>query len=126
MKKNMNNKVLMFYGASPLIFERAQSLRENMTPSEEKLWGCLSNKQLGVKFRRQHPLSRFIVDFYCHEYLLVVEVDGGVHYTEEAKEYDEMRSCMINELGMKVIRFENEEVLKNVEKVVEEIKRNMV
>lgn len=125
VKSNVNNRVKMFYGASPLIFERAKALRENMTPAEEKLWTYLSNKQLGVRFRRQHPINRFIADFYCHKCLLVIEVDGSVHNSDEAKEYDEMRTYVIREFGMQVIRFKNEEVLQHTEKVLDIIRKEI-
>lgn len=69
----------MFYGAPPYIFEKARKLRETMTPAEQILWKYLKKRQLkGCKFRRQHPLSEFIADFYCHSLKLVIEVDGGI------------------------------------------------
>lgn len=70
----------MFFGASPKIFQRATELRKNMTEAERILWSALRRKQLsGKRFRRQHPIETFIVDFYCHEARLVIEVDGGIH-----------------------------------------------
>mgnify|MGYP006298791947 CR=1 FL=1 len=76
----------MFYNARPEIFQRAKMLRKNMTVTEKLLWEKLRNKQLGVRFKPQHPIGRFIVDFYCHQSKLVVEVDGEIH--DQQKEYD--------------------------------------
>ena len=69
----------MFYGAKRNIFQRAKELRKNMTVTEQLLWRRLNKKQLGVRFKRQHPIDIFIADFYCHQYKLVVEVDGEYH-----------------------------------------------
>ena len=77
------NEPNMFYGASNLIFENAKLLRNRLTLSESLLWEYLSNKQLGVKFRRQHPISRYIADFYCHEVKLIIELDGSIHNQSE-------------------------------------------
>ncbi|MFD0977693.1 endonuclease domain-containing protein [Salinimicrobium gaetbulicola] len=76
MKNNPHN---MFYGAAPIIHEQAKKLRNRETKSEKILWCLLSKRQLNVKFRRQHPISLFIVDFYCHELKLVIEADGEIH-----------------------------------------------
>ena len=112
----------MFYGATPEIFRRASELRKRMTPAEKNLWAALRRKQIkGKRFRRQHPVKTFIVDFYCHEHKLVVEVDGGIHDTPEQKEYDKGRTWELEQLGLKVIRFNNAEVLQNIEDVVEKI-----
>jgi len=76
-------------GASPEIHRRAQELRKRMTPCENILWERLKGKHfLGYKFRRQHPLYKYIVDFYCHQLKLVIEVDGSVHLGADAVEYD--------------------------------------
>ena len=70
----------MFYGAKPIIFERARELRKNQTVPEKKLWTILCKKQImGMRFRRQHPINIFIADFYCHTLKLVVEIDGSDH-----------------------------------------------
>ncbi|MCF0050965.1 endonuclease domain-containing protein [Dyadobacter sp. LJ53] len=114
---------MMHYGASPFLFARARQLRDNETRAEKLLWARLSNKQLGVKFRRQHPLHRFIVDFYCHELKLVIEVDGGIHFSEENQEYDQMRTELIAEFEIKVIRFRNEEIYYEIENVIDLINK---
>ena len=107
------------YGASPDIIEKARNLRKRMTEAEEILWSKLRNKQLeGFKFRRQHPIWIFIADFYCHEVKLVVELDGGIHQKNEAKEYDTNRTAEIEKFEIKVIRFKNEEVLQSLNQVL--------
>ncbi len=112
--------------ASPELWEKlkpiARQMRCEPTPAEEKLWQKLRHKQvLGFKFRRQHVIDRFIVDFYCGEARLVVEVDGEVHdYTQEE---DAIRQEFLESLGLRVVRFRNEEVLNAVDGVVEEIVR---
>jgi len=114
----------MFYGATPIIFERARILRMNLTRHEIILWNFLKNKQLmGLKFRRQHPIGRFIADFYCHQKKVVIEIDGESHFNEEAKEYDEGRTAEFLRLEIKMIRFTNHEVEFEIEKVVEKIKK---
>ncbi len=116
----------MFYGASPEIFKRAGELRKNMTEAESKLWSLLRKKQVGGKrFRRQHPVKTFIVDFYCHECKLVVEVDGSIHKLEGQKEYDNGRTYELEQLGLKVVRFTNNQVLQQPEKVIELIKKSI-
>jgi very-short-patch-repair endonuclease len=108
-----------FYGASPEIFERAKALRCNMTEAEKALWEKLRRRQIkGLKFHRQHPISKFIVDFYCHERSLVIEIDGEVHNNTEAVERDKGREYELQKLGLKVIRFNNQEVIGNIELVV--------
>jgi len=74
-----------------------------------------------VKFRRQHPINQFIADFYCHELKLVIEVDGEIHLQKDKIEYDLMRTEVFNSYGIHVIRFKNQEVLKNSDKIVSSI-----
>jgi very-short-patch-repair endonuclease len=116
----------MYFGAKPDVVELAKSLRNGMTYNESLLWEKLKGKQIcGVRFRRQHPISLYIVDFYCHEAMLVVEVDGEIHY--DRIDYDDGRSAEMEKFGIKVIRFTNfdvenniEEVIKNIEAIVNE------
>ncbi|MFD2516913.1 endonuclease domain-containing protein [Salinimicrobium flavum] len=89
MSDNLHN---MFYGASPYIHQRAKELRKTETRAEKILWSFLSNNKLEVKFRRQHPVSQFIVDFYCHKIKLVIEVDGEIHLKKEKRDKDQMRT----------------------------------
>ncbi|MFV0599407.1 MAG: endonuclease domain-containing protein [Bacteroidales bacterium] len=114
----------MFYGAMPGIFEKAKELRENMTDAEKKLWSRLKNNQLGERFKSQHPIYIFIVNFYCHKYKLVVEIDGGYHKTQV--DYDEGRTSELERIGIRVIRFTNEEVMNDIDRVVEEIKQHVL
>jgi very-short-patch-repair endonuclease len=111
----------MFYGAKRNIFQRAKELRKNMTVTEQLLWRRLNKKQLGVRFKRQHPIDIFIADFYCHQYKLVVEVDGEYH--NEQIEYDEGRTAELERFGITVIRFTNDDVMEDIDRVVEEIKK---
>lgn len=90
-----------------------------MTYAERTLWSYLRNKQLGVKFRRQHPIGNFIVDFYSRESSLVVEVDGGHHFNDDIKKYDSIRDTFFKNLGFKVLRFSNREIKENIKGVVE-------
>ncbi|WP_289028478.1 endonuclease domain-containing protein [uncultured Algoriphagus sp.] len=116
----------LFYGASPEIHKRAKELRKQMTPAEKVLWNFLKNKSLeGFKFRRQHPIDKYIVDFYCHQKKLVIEVDGSIHDQLDQKEYDSGRTSVLEEFGLKVIRFRNEEVLDNFQSVIGRISKGL-
>ncbi|HDM8240921.1 endonuclease domain-containing protein [Vibrio campbellii] len=96
-------------------------LRTNMPKPEEVLWQRIRRKQLGVKFRRQHGIGRYIVDFYCAELNLVIEIDGDSHFSDEGKEKDTIRDAFMETLGIKVLRFTNEEVMKQTESVLERL-----
>ena len=123
MDKNSLQSENMWKGASPKIFSNAKKLRDNSTEAEEKLWLAVKNNQIeGFKFRRQHPLSFYIADFYCHALKLVIEIDGGYHLTEEQLLLDEKRTKDIEFQGLKVIRFTNEEVLLLLPEVIAKIK----
>jgi len=111
----------MFYGAKRTIFQNACELRKEMTPAEKVLWNRLNKSQLGVRFKSQHPIDIFIADFYCHKCKLIVEVDGEIHLSQ--KEADENRTAELERFGVTVIRFTNEEVFNDVEKVVDEIRK---
>ncbi|BAU54227.1 hypothetical protein MgSA37_02401 [Mucilaginibacter gotjawali] len=111
----------MFLGASDLIFKNAAALRNNMTPAEMTLWGHLKGSQLGAKFRRQHPLGIYIADFYCHQHKLIIEVDGSNHNIPEIANHDLERQLNIENDGIKVLRFKNEEIFNQLEKVLNTI-----
>lgn len=113
----------MFKGASSIIFKRAESLRERMTEAECLLWEELRNKKFPVKFRRQHPLGKYIADFYCHKLKLVIELDGSIHLKPEVKAYDKNREDEIRSLGLTVVRFKNEEVIYNMQSVLAKISK---
>jgi very-short-patch-repair endonuclease len=109
--------------ANPKLYEYGRALRQEKTQAEEFLWERIRNKKLsGLKFRRQHPLLNYIADFYCHEKKLVIEVDGAVHAKEANAEYDKGRTSELTELGVTVIRFWNDEVMIDIEKVLARIK----
>jgi len=115
----------MFYGASARIFSRARKLRHNQTLPEKILWSRLSRNQLGVKFRRQHPMLRYVVDFYCHSHNLIVEVDGEVHLLDDSRTRDKLRTEEIVENGLRLIRFTNEDIFQRLDWVVAEIKSTL-
>jgi very-short-patch-repair endonuclease len=122
-----NHKNNLTYNANFKIFENANSLKKTMTEAEVILWARLRNKKLlNTKFRRQHPINRFIVDFYSHENKLVIELDGDIHDISEIKEHDENRSAELENLGLKIVRFKNEEVFKDIELVLEKIESAIV
>ena len=118
MEKKESDGPNMFYGAAPILFERARVLRRNETMAEKLLWASLSKKQLGVKFRRQHPIDQFIADFYCHAQKLVIEVDGGIHKSREVRENDRLRDKQMLALNLRILRFSNAQVLNELEKVL--------
>jgi leucyl-tRNA synthetase len=108
------------------LLERRKELRKNQTPQEERLWWYLRDKRLGIKFRRQHSVGGYILDFYCKEKRLIIEIDGGIHLQKENKEYDEVRDKYFEELGYKTLRFTNNEVENNIKKVLEKIKSHLI
>ena len=111
--------VTMFYGAPPILFEFARKMRNNPTESESVLWQYLSNNQRnGFRFKRQHPIKYFIADFYCHSKKLIIEVDGGYHQILEQYEYDRNRDYELEELGLKILHFTNEQILFDIENTI--------
>lgn len=119
MKENM------FYGASPLIFQRAQKLRNNMTDAEAIVWKAIHVNQWHLKFRRQHPIANYIVDFYCHPIKLIIEIEGEIHNDEEVKKLDTDRENHLKEIGLTILRFTNKEVLKNSTRVFQTIDKKI-
>ena len=100
-------------------------LRREMTPAESKLWTFLKSKQLeGRKFRRQHSVGPYIVDFYCPAESLVLELDGEVHNDQMRRDYDETRQEYMENLGLKVLRFENRQIFTDIDNVLESIKKH--
>ena len=105
----------------------ARELRASQTDAEKLLWKLLRNRQIAdTKFRRQHPLERYILDFYCHEKKLVIELDGSQHFEEKAKDYDQKRTEYLNQQGIKVLRFDNKQMLTETEAVLEMIYNEIV
>jgi very-short-patch-repair endonuclease len=102
----------------------ARALRHNLTRSEKELWRQLRNRKLGgLKFRRQQPLESYILDFFCADKRLVVELDGGQHDIPEEREYDEKRTAFLNTQGLEVLRFWNSQIRENLPWVLELIRR---
>jgi len=107
-------------GTTREIEEAARRLRQQLTPAESTLWQALRSRQLGgLKFRCQHPVGRFILDFYCPSHKLVIEVDGGIHNQQQA--YDQARTDELQVFGYCVLRFTNEEVLNDLSNVLSRI-----
>lgn len=118
----MTYKNNLHKNAHPLLFEFAKGMRERGTEAEELLWYRIRGRQvMGMKFRREHPVDKYIADFYCHEKKLVIELDGGIHDNIEQQEADNERTMELNKLEIKVIRFRNEEVINNIDFVIEKI-----
>lgn len=98
---------------NPRLKQRARNMRNNSTKAEIKMWvDVLRNRQTGFQFYRQKPLYHFIVDFYCPKLKLVIEIDGGSH--NEKIEYDRIRTELLNVFDLEVIRYTNEDILKNI------------
>ena len=100
--------------------QRAKELRREMTPAEKMLWKEVRANKLGVHFRRQQVIAGFIVDFYCHKAALVVEVDGDIHDLQQ--EEDARRQKVLSEMGLRIVRFKNDEVVKDLSMVVGKIR----
>ena len=101
-------------------------LRQNMTDAEHRLWYHLrANRLKGLKFRRQHPIGNYIVDFYCHSTKLIIEIDGAHHFETPIKGKDIARTQFLEKHGYRVIRFDNRQVLLETERVLEVILREV-
>ena len=112
MNKKMNPQLLQF----------AKSMRHAATDAENLLWQRLCAKRfMNLKFRRQHVIKPYIVDFYCHEIGLVIELDGGQHNTEDGRAYDVERTQFLEALGLSVVRYWNSDVLGRVDVVLEDL-----
>ena len=108
---------------SPLMMLRRRKLRNFPTSEEKRLWEKLKKSGLRVKFRRQYSVGPYVVDFYCPEFRLGVEIDGGKHLNREEKEYDQFRSRYLNGHNIRIIRFWNWELEKDIEEVIGKIKQ---
>ncbi len=114
------------------IKEIVRDLRNNQTSAEKIFWGYVRNRKLnGYKFLRQYPIifsinnkrRFFIADFYCAEHGLIIEIDGEIH--EYQKDYDELREWIIKKIGYKIIRFNNQKIINNIESVLNRIRNNL-
>jgi very-short-patch-repair endonuclease len=104
------------------IYDLCRKLRQKSTDTEKHLWEYLRTKRLnGLKFRRQHPIGRYIADFYCREARLAIELDGRIHQFKDQKEYDKARQEIIEVRGIRVLRVKNEEIEQSIESVVRKI-----
>ena len=104
------------------LLHNARKLRRSMTDAEQLLWFCLRRRQVdGFRFRRQHPFEQFVLDFYCPEVRLVVELDGGQHNSEAGAAHDAGRTVALEMCGIRVVRFWNHDVLRNLEGVLQVI-----
>lgn len=104
----------------------SRQLRNNMTDAEVALWARIRGKQLkGYQFYRQKPVGNFIVDFYCPKVNLIIELDGGQHYSEEGKTKDECRDSYLKNLGLHILRFSDREVFEDIGGVLEKIWSNL-
>jgi len=113
MKRNKKSSIL-----------GARSLRQKATNTEALLWKYLSNKgMIGVKFRRQHPIKGFVLDFYCPQFKLAIEIDGKIH--DNQKEQDRERQNIIEKTGITFLRFKNTDIMNNIDNVLRTIKRRL-
>jgi very-short-patch-repair endonuclease len=107
--------------------DKSRLLRKNQTDAERKLWSLLRNRHVSdAKFRRQFPVSGYILDFYSPKYKLCIEADGGQHYNESGRASDEIRTQVLSKVGIKVIRFSDRDILNNIEGVGEVIYRTLL
>jgi len=118
MQKQLEEATLHVY---PPILQRAREMRHPLTPAEQKVWARVRNRQVGYKFRRQHPIYRFIADFYCVEVKLVIEIDGDTHAEPDQAEYDAARTEWLEARGHRVIRFSNRDVHAHLDDVLKTI-----
>jgi len=118
MKKDSLDINGMHNGASSRVFKNAAKLRESLTESEIRLWEFLKTKPLGHKFRRQHPIAGYVLDFYCHKLRLSIELDGGYHFSKEQRAKDAVRTSYLKELGISELRFSNKQILEDFEPTI--------
>ena len=119
---NFNRKNIKIHNRK-ILQEFRKSLRNNSTPAEVQLWKLLKNKQVaGLKFRRQHSIENYIVDFYCPEIKLAIEMDGQSHASHAKQSLDQERDARINVLGITILRFENKVVFEKPEEIIRQIR----
>lgn len=103
------------------VFKNAAYLRKNMTDPEKRLWEALKAKRLGFKFRRQHPIGVYVLDFYCHQLRISIEVDGGYHLNIEQKTKDKARTEYLESVGITEYRFTNEDITECFDDIIVKI-----
>jgi very-short-patch-repair endonuclease len=104
---------------------RRQNLRNDMSGAEILMWARLRRKQMNVRFRRQYSVGPYIVDFYCPEFKLALEIDGDTHLGHEAENYDVQRQTYIEALGIQFLRFTNDEVVNKIEEVIKTLSKRI-
>jgi len=109
-----------------LLKENAKANRKNETEAESIFWQLAKGKGLGQKCRRQYIIGQYIVDFFFRESLLIVEIDGEYHFTEQQQEEDTLRQGWLEERGYKVLRFSNTEIINDIESVIRKTKDNLI
>jgi very-short-patch-repair endonuclease len=109
---------------TPTGYEKARRLRKELTPVEQKLWAYIRDDQLGVNFRRQHAIGNYIVDFVCIKRKLIIELDGSQHLDQH--EYDAKRTMYLQSQGYEVLRFWNNDVMKDINDVIKAIQLKLV
>jgi very-short-patch-repair endonuclease len=110
----------------PAILQRSREFRHPLTPPEAKVWHAVRDRQLGFKIRRQHPIGRFIADFYWAEERLVIEIDGDTHAAPDQAEYDSTRTAWLEERGYRVLRFQARDVDHGLDAVLQAIREACV
>ena len=113
----------MEYG---LLKENAKANRNNMTEAESAFWSIAKGSGLGEKCRRQYIIGEYIVDFFFRKSMLIVELDGGYHFTEEQQKEDAIRQDWLEHMGYKVLRFTNEQILFDTDRTLAEIKKHLI
>ena len=122
-KQNINNLQLMVYYGNRELIKRARVLRSNMTRAEIILWSRLRSKKIdGYKFRRQQPIFDYVIDFYCHELKLIIEVDGEIHSLTEKTDSDIKRDKILKINGYHLIRLSNFEIETNIDATIRKIR----
>jgi very-short-patch-repair endonuclease len=117
----------LHHAARPSTFQNARDLRRTETLAEKILWECIRNRKInGRKFRRQHAMADYVLDFYCHECRLAIELDGNIHDEKMNRLYDSARTAYLAEIGITVLRFRNEEVINGTDTVVNKIAAYLV
>ena len=111
--------------AYDLMLQSSKENRKNPTEAESILWNAIRASQCGVRFRRQHIIGDYIIDFVCLSKQLIIEVDGAYHLNETQMLFDEQRSDKLKQLGFRVIRFKNEEIIANVDRVMDKIRKEL-
>ncbi len=123
MEEKVNYRGGNYYSS---LLEQARGLRKKQTKAEKIFWELVRRKKfLGLKFRRQHQIDRFIVDFFCASKNLIIEIDGKIHINSEQHARDIARDQYLNELGFEILRFSNEQIFYEIENVKDEIMRTL-